>query len=192
MDTRLLFLLNHDFANALFDVLMPALSAQGYLLVLPFLFFMVAQGMQRDSARGRSYLATAFVTFLIACVAVYLSGWVEDWMKETVARIRPCRSMPDIRLLLPCPKSYSMPSGHAINSFAFAAPLVYLTRHYITRAWRLYPLLPAALIAFSRIYLGVHYPSDVLAGAFLGTGIGLALSVLYEMIGKEEIMKREK
>jgi undecaprenyl-diphosphatase len=85
-----------------------------------------------------------------------------------------------------------MPSGHAISSFAFAAPLVYLTRHYITRAWRLYPLFLAALIAFSRIYLGVHYPSDALAGAFLGTGIGLVLSVVYETMKKETIMKRDE
>ncbi len=178
MDTRLLLLINHDAANALFDVLMPALSLQGYLLILPFLFFMATQSIQRKNTRGKRYFAGAFLTFLVACVAVYLSGFVEDWMKDAVARIRPCRSLEEIRLILPCPKSYSMPSGHAISSFAFAAPLVYLTRRYIAPLWRLYPLLLASLIAFSRIYLGVHYPSDVLVGAILGAGIGIVLSLL--------------
>ncbi len=83
-----------------------------------------------------------------------------------------------------------MPSGHAIDSFAFALPLFYLTREYIALIWRLYPLVLAALIAFSRIYLGVHYPTDVLIGALLGGMIGMGLSILYQAIITEDLMKR--
>jgi undecaprenyl-diphosphatase len=97
-----------------------------------------------------------------------------------------------IRIIVPCPKSYSMPSGHALSSFAFALPLVYLTRDYIALVWRLYPLLLASLIAFSRVYLGVHYPSDVLAGALLGAFMGLALSSLYQLMRTEEIIRRNR
>jgi undecaprenyl-diphosphatase len=75
-----------------------------------------------------------------------------------------------------------MPSGHAISSFAFAMPLFYLTRQYLTEAWRLFPLVLATLIALSRLYLGVHYPTDVLAGAVLGSMIGLVLAIMYRMI----------
>jgi len=194
LDTQLLLFINHAAANASFDLLMPALTQQGYLLVIPFLFAMLARGMNQPhpDKTGRTYLASAVWTILIACCAAYLAGWVEDWMKEAAARVRPCSAIEGIRLILPCPKSYSMPSGHAISSFAFAVPLFYLTRDYVIRLGRLYPLILAALISFSRVYLGVHYPTDVLAGAVLGTAIGVALSVLYQLMGTEELIKRRK
>ncbi len=83
-----------------------------------------------------------------------------------------------------------MPSGHALDSFAFVLPLYYLTRRYIGLTWRLYPLALAALISFSRIYLGVHYPTDVLVGALLGVTIGMGLSILYQVIITEDFVKR--
>jgi undecaprenyl-diphosphatase len=192
LDTQLLLFVNHHLANPIFDVLMPSLTLRGYLLVVPFLLVMFLRGAKQKNDMGRTYLAAAAGTFLIACCAAYAAGWVEDWMKDAVARVRPCRAIEGIRLLLPCPKSYSMPSGHAISSFAFAAPLFYLTGAYIEMIWRFYPLLLASLVAFSRIYLGVHYPTDVLAGAALGGGIGLCLSLIYQAITTEEFMKRKK
>jgi undecaprenyl-diphosphatase len=182
LDTQLLLFINHGLVNPVFDVLMPTLSLQGYLLVLPFLLYMVLHGFQNKKHGGMRDGMTALWTILIACLAVYLTGFVEDWMKDAVSRVRPCRTLEGIRLILPCPKSKSMPSGHAISSFAFAVPLFLLTRTYIKLAWRLYPIVLASLIAFSRPYLGVHYPTDVLAGAFLGAGIGFLLSVLWQTI----------
>jgi len=192
LDTQLLLFANHTMANPVFDVLMPALTLRGYLLVIPFLLAVFLSGAKQKNDRGKTYLAAALWTFLIACCAVYLTGFVEDWMKDAVARIRPCRAIEGIRLILPCPKSYSMPSGHAISSFAFAVPLFYLTREYIALSWRMYPLLLAALVVFSRIYLGLHYPTDVLAGALLGSLIGLCLSILYQVFATEEFMKQKK
>ena len=192
LDTQLLLFINQGLVNPVFDVLMPTLSLRGYLLVLPFLIYMVIQGVRQKKDRGMEYGMTAVWTILIACLAVYLTGFVEDWMKETVARVRPCRMLEGIRLILPCPRSYSMPSGHAISSFAFAAPLYLLTKNYTGLTWRLYPVVLASLIAFSRLYLGVHYPTDVLAGALLGMLIGLALSVLYRGMSTKKIMNRKK
>jgi membrane-associated phospholipid phosphatase len=166
---------------------MPALSQQGYLLVIPFFLFMFLKGARKKNELGESFIASAFWTVLIACCAVYCAGWVEDTLKVSVARVRPCRALEGIRLITTCPKSYGMPSGHAISSFACALPLFYLTRQYLALPWRLYPLILASLIAFSRLYLGVHYPTDVLAGAVLGALIGLALSVLYQVIATKNI-----
>jgi len=192
LDTQLLLLVNHGTANGLFDVLMPALSSQGYLLVLPFLAYLFVQGMDRKNTAGRPYLTAALGAMVIACCAVYCADLLENAMKDIVARVRPCRAIETIRLITACPKSYSMPSGHAISSFAFAVPLSYLTREYIAGAWRMYPLVLAAMIAFSRLYLGVHYPTDVLAGVILGTLIGAVLSILYELIAAEALVKWKK
>jgi len=192
LDTSLLLFINHAMANASFDLLMPALSQQGYQLVIPFLLAMLARGMHTTNKEGKTYFTAAVWTFLIACCAAYCAGWVEDWMKDAVARVRPCRAIEGIRLIVDCPKSFSMPSGHAISSFAFAAPLFYLTRDYIILPGRLYPIILAALIAFSRIYLGVHYPTDVLVGGILGAVIGIVLSILYQLIATEEFMKWKK
>lgn len=178
LDTKLLLLINQGAANALFDILMPALSQQGYLLVLPFLLLMAMRSGQRRDPAGRSFLPLALGTALIAVAAVVVADWMEDVLKVAIARPRPCRAIEGVRLIVDCPQSYSLPSGHAITSFAGALPLFLLTREYLSRAWRLYPLLLATAVACSRLYLGVHYPSDALAGALLGALIGSSLSSL--------------
>lgn len=179
LDTQLLLLINHGTANTPFDVLMPALTSHGYLLVLPFLLYMIVCSVDRMDAQGKRFLYAALWTILISCCAVFLAEWVEDVLKNAITRERPCIAIEGIRLIVGCPKSYSLPSGHAISSFAFAVPLFFLSREYMKMQWRLYPLVLALVIAFSRIYLGVHYPTDVLAGAVLGTGIGILLSILW-------------
>ncbi len=192
LDTKLLIFVNHGMANGFFDVLMPALTLRGYLVIIPYLLAMLLRGVKQKNDEGKTFIAVAIWTFLIACAAVYLAEWVEDWMKDAVARPRPCLVIEGVRLILPCPKSYSMPSGHALSSFAFALPLWYMTRRFIEAYWRIFPLFLAAMISFSRIYLGVHYPTDVLAGALLGAAIGLALSLSYEAIVTEEKILRQR
>ena len=78
----------------------------------------------------------------------------------------------DVRLLVGCGKAYSMPSNHAIVAFAFILPFY---RMFKSRVRYLF-LAVALLVGFSRVYVGVHYPSDVVAGAVLG--VVIALSVL--------------
>ena len=179
LDVQVLLMVNQGAANALFDILMPALSQRGYLLVLPFLVLMAARSGRRRDPAGTSFLPLALGTLLVALTAVCCAEWTEGVLKAAVARPRPCRVVEGLRLIVACPQSYSMPSGHAITSFAGALPLYLLTREYLPLAWRLYPLLLAAAVAFSRIYLGVHYPSDALAGALLGSLIGSSFSFLY-------------
>lgn len=100
------------------------------------------------------------------------SVWTADLLalavKVGVERQRPNLSIPQADPLMGA-GGWSFPSGHAATGFAGAVSLTYLWR----RGAPLFFLLAAA-IAFSRVYVGVHYPGDVLAGAVLGTAVGLA------------------
>ena len=100
------------------------------------------------------------------------SVWTADLLalviKAGLERPRPSASVPEADPLMGA-GGWSFPSGHAATAFAGAAALTYLWR----RGAPLFYLLAAA-IAFSRVYVGVHYPGDVLAGAALGTLVGLA------------------
>ncbi len=89
-------------------------------------------------------------------------------VKNLVARPRPCWLNPDFPLLISVPKDYSFPSGHTQAS-VIAATIITLYRK--EWGWIVIPLSVA--IAFSRLYLYVHFPSDVIAGAVLGILIGL-------------------
>jgi undecaprenyl-diphosphatase len=191
LDINILFLINRGTANSLFDILMPSLSQRGYLLIIPFLLAVFLKGTNMRNDKGENFLGPAISALAISCCALLFAELGEYWLKRTIARTRPCHILEGVRLIVSCPNSYSMPSGHAVSSFACALPLFYRTRKFIALVWRLYPLLLASLIAFSRIYLGVHYPSDVLAGAVLGAVTGLALSFLYESIVTEETVNRD-
>lgn len=91
-------------------------------------------------------------------------------IKPLVGRERPCFVVPGVEAILPQVRSRSFPSSHAANVFG-AATLLWLGRG---KRWAL-AFVPAALVALSRVYLGVHYPSDILAGALIGFGAGWLL-----------------
>ena len=96
-------------------------------------------------------------------------------IKNLVMRDRPCWLDPGIALLIQSPDDYSFPSGHTLASFE-AAVSVFLYH----RRWGYAFLALAVLIGFSRMYLFVHFPSDVLAGAVLGSLIAAGVHVVLE------------
>jgi undecaprenyl-diphosphatase len=187
MDTQLFFLINHGMALPLFDVLMPALTHQGYLLVIPLALYALYAGSRMRTPAGRSYGRDAIFAVLIAVLAVLLADALGNQIKVLIARPRPCQVLEGVRLLVDCSASFSLPSSHATTSFAFAMPLALLTRPFLPLAWRLAPLLLALSIAFSRPYLGVHYPSDAVAGALLGGGVAGLMCWVFRKLTEKSV-----
>jgi undecaprenyl-diphosphatase len=102
-------------------------------------------------------------TPLIGAVALMVASLLSGGMKDLVGRVRPSLADPALGALVALPGDASFPSGHAASAFAAAGVVAAL--HPRLRIW---VLALAASIGVSRVYLGVHYPSDVLAGAALG------------------------
>ena len=121
----------------------------GTVSVLLFLWFKKVRGL---------------ALILVAGLAVWASDSLGAMLKELIARDRPCHTLTNVRDIASCSNSFSFPSNHAINSFTVATVI---TLAYKNFAFFLYVL--ALLIGYSRVYLGVHYPTDVLAGALCGT-----------------------
>src|SRR3990172_615085 len=150
IDTSLFIYINSGLQNSFFDVVMPFVTSNAKLLFLPLAVWVFL----KDGKRVWPVLITAII-------AAVLADWSGHLLKDLFARQRPCNSLENVNLLVGCGHSFSMPSNHASNSFAFATVFWLLRRDSAGPAF----LLVAALIALSRIFVGVHYPSDVAAGA---------------------------
>ena len=159
MDTKLFYAVNHGLENSLFDWLMP-IATSYETWILPGIALSVY--LVYKNPRHGLYIIGA------ALLAVTLSDLINHRvLKEFFARPRPCNILPDVHLLAGCSGSLSFPSSHAVNSFALAA----IFGFYEKKLW-IITAPGAALVAFSRVYLGVHYPADVIVGAIVGIGFG--------------------
>ncbi len=144
----------------------PLFEALSYLGSFGFVWLAIALGISGFSW-SRPWLWTRVGVAIL--VAESVSGGLKEWS----GRDRPPLANPDPGPLVDLPATYSFPSGHATVSFACATVLALAVPRL---GLPLYAL--AALIALSRVYVGVHYPFDVLAGAVLGVAIAIALRML--------------
>ncbi len=179
LDSNLYHLINQGTANGIFDLLMPFLSAKGYTLIIPFAAYMLWLAYRKKIEGDAETWNLALWTVAVSVLACFLADWMANELKHVVGRIRPCHVEEGVRLLGTCTKSASMPSGHATNSFAYAFPLFFMTRGYMRLRWRIYPLVLAGLVAYSRPYTGVHYPGDIVAGALLGVSVAALVMYLF-------------
>jgi len=149
--------LNLVVGNRVFDAIMPVITAlanNGYIWIVIAVALLLF-------ARYRK----AGVTLAVALLTEW--GLVNGLLKPLVGRIRPFALDPSFPLIATPPHDASFPSGHAAVSFAAA----YVIYHFNKRAGIAAYVL-AALIAFSRLYLFFHFPTDVLAGTIIGIAVG--------------------
>src|SRR5580704_11718909 len=168
LDIALFHFINGALGNPFFDWLMPLLSGRGVHWLIAVVIA-VPVIIVFGSARLR--LCALFMVLVVALG----DPWIVGTIKDAVGRHRPCVDLSDTVERLGCTNSGSMPSAHSANCFAMAM-LLFL--FYRRTAWFMFPL--AASVAFSRVYCGVHYPSDVFVGAILGAGYAVAFVVLMQ------------
>lgn len=174
LDQQLFILINRRLANPVFDGLMPVLRYSVYWLPLyaaAFLFVLI-----RFRLNGLFWILCAAATVgLTDITGTYL-------VKHTVQRLRPCADphfSSSVRLVVDqCSGGYSFISNHAANHFGMAVFFI-STMYSVLGKWVWLALLWAVSIAFAQVYVGVHYPADVLGGALLGTMIGLLTAGIF-------------
>jgi undecaprenyl-diphosphatase len=158
VDTAVFRFLNASLSNPVFDRVMPFLTdlnKQRIVLVIvaTLLLWMIIRG-------NRSVRLAAILLIVTIIISDQLNSSV---IKFWLLRQRPCRILQNVHLLVSCGSGYSFPSSHAVNNFAGALILAF----FLPRAkWWFFGY--AAIIAFSRVYVGVHYPFDVIGGGVIG------------------------
>ena len=123
----------------------------------------------------------------LAGLAALVLGFVSsEVLKSLVMQPRPFVSLPDVRLLISPPSSYSFPSVNATYAFATASGASLTARRLLGRLpiWVWGFLARAVAVSYSRVYVGVHYPSDVLSGAIIGILIGWLVASIGFRFGK--------
>lgn len=117
------------------------------------------------------------ITVLAALLFTLLVGNLT--LKPLVARPRPCWRHPEIPLLIANPKDFSFPSGHSMSSFAAATAVLMWNRRAGIAA-----LAGAVIMACTRLYFYVHYPTDIVAGLLIGVVLGILAYWIVKRVGR--------
>lgn len=169
IDKILYLLINVHLANPVTDFVMPIVTSD-MLLRVGYAMFMVGMIVS-----GPAKLRWAVV--FSGLVLLFSDQLAANFLKHFFERPRPCHVLEQIHLLVGCGGGFSMPSGHAANSLAQAGFFAVVAPS--SRKW----LIPLALvIAISRVFVGVHYPGDVLVGGAIGWELGRWIGKLFKRV----------
>ncbi|HHU73652.1 MAG TPA: phosphatase PAP2 family protein [Clostridiales bacterium] len=171
IDKEILFFIQGHWKSSFLDTLMVFVTSLGngafLWIFIAFLLLLT-----------RKYQKSGLALICTICLSLILGDHI---IKPLIMRPRPCHAYPWVPLLISCPITPSFPSGHSMVAAASATVLIYYHRLTAIGA-----IIIALAIAFSRIYLFVHYPSDALGGILLGiltsSLVILGINKLYKII----------
>jgi undecaprenyl-diphosphatase len=183
LDRALFHLINVTLANPFFDVFFPTITDlhKTDVFRLVFVPFLLVLWFYLYRLRG-------VIIFLFLFVSMGMADWFGALLKHRWSRARPFVDILDT-IQRSDAGGYSFPSNHAINMFCMA----FFLSSFFPR-FRFLFFMIAVLVAFSRIYNGVHYPSDVLAGMMIGSVFGIFGSLLARQVDQsaQYLLKRKK
>jgi len=179
IDRTIFLFMNVTLANPVTDFLMPVVTSDTLLRVL--------YGLTMALVLWRGNTRLRWLVLFSALTLVATDQISATFLKSLFERPRPCHTMIDINLLVGCGGGFAMPSSHAANSmgqaFLFSLSVPKLKYH-------LYVI--AGIIAISRVFVGVHYPGDVLVGSIVGGACGWGLATLFRQFESRVIRNKSE
>ncbi len=174
-DKKLEYFINRSLQNTVFDEVLPFLREP--LFWSPIFLFMTALLIYNYKWKGVMWLAALILTVAIT------DQISSNFLKSAIGRLRPCRD-PETAIWVIvrvkyCPSSGSFTSSHAANHFAISMFMFFTLKNYFNRKVLGLLFVWAALVCFAQMYVGVHYPLDILGGTLLGLAIGWLLGRLF-------------
>lgn len=171
MDNTILKFIQIHIKNSIMDVIMPLLTELGSGITIWGIIGIILMGNKKYRVYGGMIVTSLFLCFIVGNLS----------LKPLIARQRPFEVVPLLdMLLIKQPKDFSFPSGHTMTSFASAIIILYMNKKI-----GFFALFFASIIGFTRLYLYVHYPSDVLVGMIIGMLIGIAVIRLFNNLSKK-------
>jgi len=183
IDQQLLIFLN-SFHSPLWDSIMLAITSK--ILWIPF-YVLIAVTIYFFYPKNWWLI----IPFIILSVIV-ADAFASSLMKPLFGRLRPCYSTIAYKLHLPtgCGGQFGFISSHAANTFDLASILFLLFRNQLKWVWLLF--IWAIIVSYSRIYLGVHYPGDIISGAITGVIWGILFYKVFIITDTYRIKKLQK
>ena len=182
IDVSIFKFINQTLSNSFFDSVLPLCREK--LFWIPLYVFLLGVTITY-------YRKSSLIIILTSIVCILLADQISSTiMKPTFERTRPCNVVQlqeSIHVLAPCRDSFSFTSSHATNHFAIATFFILVLGISKSR-WRFWLIFWAGLVSVSQVYVGLHYPFDILIGGIIGVFIGwLLYTILYNYYLKSRL-----